>query len=66
MLMLHLWLQGVQIGTEYPIEKGINIGLNAKYLIHDYETDLIPSTSVKTVINHKSTAFIAFGINYTF
>ena len=60
------FIAGIQLGATYPIADKITLGLNTKYLIHDYETNLNPSNTVSATIEHKDTLLLSFGINYSF
>lgn len=59
-------IYGLQAGMQYPINKKYDFTLNTKYLVHDYETDLKPSNTVSSTIEHKYTASIGMGIVYRF
>lgn len=60
------FIVGLQGGLEYPISKQYSLNLNTKYLVHDYETELKPSNTVSSSIEHDRTASISVGIKYSF
>lgn len=57
---------GVQGGFDYLVKTNITVGVNVKYLLHDYKTKLNPSDGVSSTIEHKSTSSISLGIKYSF
>ncbi|MEA3354287.1 MAG: hypothetical protein U9Q33_10780 [Campylobacterota bacterium] len=57
---------GLQGGVEYPIDDTLSLGVNAKYLLHDYETQLEPSNSFNATVTHDKTIFLGLGINMKF
>ena len=59
-------IAGLQGGLNYPIDKQYSLNLNMKYLVHNYETDLKPSTTVNSTIEHDSTASVSLGVVYRF
>ena len=59
-------IAGIQGGISYPLSSKISLSLNTKYLLHDYKTDLDPSTGVSSDIEHKGTALISLGVSYSF
>ena len=60
------FIGGLQIGANYPVGSNLSIGINAKYLIHNYETTLNPSAGVLASINHKNTSQVSLGLMYSF
>lgn len=60
------FIGGLQIGANYLINEKLSIGINSKYLIHDYQTQLKPSDGVYSTIEHDSTSNISFGLEYRF
>ena len=60
------FIVGIQGGISYPISSKYSVNLGAKYLVHDYKTDLDPSAGVSADIEHKGTALISFGVSYSF
>lgn len=59
-------IAGIQLGANYPINEKYSVGLNTKYLVHNYETDLNPSSGVSSTIEHKDTISFSLGISYKF
>ena len=59
------FIGGIQAGTTYPINEKFSLNLNAKYLVHNYETNLITSVATNT-IEHDSTTSLGFGLEYSF
>ena len=57
---------GLQTGVEYHLGEKLLFNVNLKYLMHDYEMQLIPSTLVHSTINHTSTASISLGLRFLF
>jgi hypothetical protein len=57
---------GLQLGAQYPITNKYSVTLNTKYLVHDYQTQLKPSSSSHSTLEHKSTSVISVGLNYSF
>ena len=60
------FMAGIQLGMNYPLSSNVSLGLNGKYLFHDYETKLNPSTGVFSKINHEDTSVISLGLEYKF
>ncbi|MEA3352922.1 MAG: hypothetical protein U9Q33_03765 [Campylobacterota bacterium] len=60
------FIAGIQTGVDYPIDEKFSLGLNVKYLLHDYETKLEPTTSVSSSIEHKSSFNVSLGLRYSF
>jgi hypothetical protein len=60
------FIAGIQLGANYPINEKYSIGLNTKYLMHNYETDLNPSAGVSSTIEHKDTISLSLGVKYLF
>jgi len=60
------FIAAIQLGLNYPLNKKFSIGLNSKYLIHNYETNLNPSVGVSSTIKHKNTISVMFGVEYGF
>ena len=60
------FIAGVQLGVSYPLNNNISLGLNSKYLIHNYETNLKPTSAISATIEHKDTLSLSFGVNYSF
>jgi len=59
------FIGGIQLGTLYPINEKLSFGINGKYLFHNYETNLKPTPSVHSVIEHDRSGFIGFGFRYS-
>ena len=57
---------GIQLGIDYPIANNISLGVNTKYLVHNYKTNLNPSDSVSSTIEHKDTLSLSLGLSYKF
>lgn len=60
------FIGGIQGGLNYPLTNSFSMGINTKFLIHNYETVLNPSTGVNSTIEHKTTSSIMLGLNYKF
>lgn len=60
------FISGVQLGLKYPINKRLSLGVNTKYLLHDYKTKLKPTLSEESLITHKSTSSFMLGVEYSF
>ena len=56
---------GLQIGTNYPVTKNYALTINAKYLRHNYDTNL-KTTNADAVVEHDSTASLTLGVEYSF
>ena len=57
---------GVQLGATYPFNGNISMGVNTKYLLHDYETKLAPNNSASSTLEHKDTTSFSLSIQYRF
>ena len=55
-----------QVGAEYMIQKNLALGLNAKYYLHNYTTNLAPSPSVSSEILHSRSTSVSIGLRYIF
>ena len=55
----------LQLGVEYKLDNNIALGLNAKYYISDYTTNLNIGTR-EAEITSKNNHSLAFGIRYSF
>ena len=60
------FIGGIQAGVTYPIAQKLSLNIGGKYLIHDYKTQLKPSDTVHTTIEHDSTSSVAIGLEYFF
>lgn len=60
------FIVGIQGGVEYPIQTNLSLNLNAKYLVHNYDTQLEPTNTVKSTISHDSTTSLSVGLVYRF
>lgn len=60
------FIAGIQLGFEYPLNTKLSLGFNSKYLIHNYETNLNPTNTISSTIEHKDTLSLSFGVNYSF
>lgn len=60
------FIAGVQGSIKYPLDNKISLGLNAKYLLHSYDTQLKPNSATSATIHHDNTVVVSFGITYTF
>lgn len=60
------FIGGLQIGMNYLLTDKLSLGINSKYLIHNYQTNLKPSNGVYSTIEHDSTASVSFGVGYSF
>ena len=59
-------IAGLQMGINYPINNKFSLGINGKYLVHNYETKLNPSTGINSTIEHKYTSSLGVGFIYKF
>ena len=59
-------IAGIQLGVTYPFNENISMGVNGKYLVHDYETKLAPSDAASSSLEHDKTTVLSIGINYSF
>lgn len=59
------FIAGLQLGSNYKLNENWALNVNAKYLVHDYETHL-KTTNATATIEHDSTASVGFGIEYSF
>lgn len=59
------FIGGLQLGANYPINEKLSLGLNSKYLLHNYETNL-KTTNATATIEHDSTASVSLGLEYRF
>lgn len=58
---------GLQAGMNYSLTSKLSLGLSGKYLFHNYETKLDPSTDpTNSTIEHKKTSVLALNIRYSF
>jgi CRISPR/Cas system CSM-associated protein Csm3 (group 7 of RAMP superfamily) len=55
---------GLQCGVQYPLNTKWSINTNIKTLAHNYQTNLEPSNSVKSTIEHKYTIYGGVGVSY--
>ena len=60
------FIAGLQLGVNYSVNDKVSLGLNTKYLVHNYETNLNPTAGVSATIEHKSTSTIMLGLSYKF
>lgn len=60
------FLGGVQLGISYSLTQSFSLGLNSKYLLSDYKTDLDPSSSVSSTIKHDRLSSLALSLEYSF
>jgi len=60
------FIAGVQIGVNHPIAERVYIGLNAKYLRHEYATKLNPTAGTSSTIKHQNTTALMIGLSYKF
>jgi hypothetical protein len=59
------FIAGIQIGANYPINEKLSLGINGKYLLHNYETNL-KTTNATATIEQDATATISLGLEYSF
>ena len=59
------FIVGLQGGLDYPINDKFSLGLNAKYLFTDYETNL-KTTNASSSIEYNKTTSISVGLSYSF
>jgi xanthine dehydrogenase molybdopterin-binding subunit B len=59
-------LVGLQVGADYGISENISLGVNLKAMYHNHNTQLIPSDTVKSEIEHSSTIVGSIGLKYSF
>ena len=57
---------GIQGGILFPYRKNIQIGINAKYMLSNYKTNLEPTSSISSEIIHNRVSFIGIGFNFSF
>jgi hypothetical protein len=57
---------GLQVGSDYALTEKVSVGINSKYLVHRYKTDLKPSATSTSQIKHNSTYTISLGVSYKF
>ena len=60
------FIGGIQVGSIYSLRENLSLNLNAKYLFHNYETNLKTTTPSSATIEHDSTASVAIGLGYRF
>lgn len=60
------FIAGIQAGALYPVSNKLSLGLNGKYLIHDYETKLNPSSGISSKIEQKRTYGVSLSLAYKF
>jgi hypothetical protein len=59
------FITGLQVGVNYPLNEKLSLGVNTKYLFHNYETNL-KTTTVTATIEHDNSANISLGVEYSF
>jgi opacity protein-like surface antigen len=59
------FIAGIQLGASYPLNEKLSLGINSKYLVHNYETD-IKTSNATTTIEQDSTATFSIGLEYSF
>lgn len=59
------FIAGVQAGVSYPVAKRVSLGVNTKYLAHNYGTDL-KTTNATATIEQSSTIFVGLGLEWKF
>jgi len=60
------FILGLQAGFEYPVVEKLALNFNTKYLLHDYDTHLEPTTTESSTVTHDKTLFIGLGLSYKF
>jgi len=61
----HSFLGGVQAGISYPLTQRFSVGLNSKYLLSDYKTDL-KTNNADATIKHRRVSHMGVSLEYTF
>lgn len=60
------FILGLQAGVDFPLTNKWSLGVNTKYLIHDYETKIEPNNTSKALITHDDTITLGLNLSYKF
>ena len=60
------FLVGLQTGIELPLNDKLSLSLSVKYLYHNYETKLEPTTTASSNLENKYTTSVGAGVVYKF